>query len=342
MRRSLVVAALALFACTRPATEVLVVIETQGIRIPDDVRTLHIKAQDRMPAGDLVAWEQDVPLCYPGGPSNCYALPVTAVLHPGPHNADDTVRVQVDAYGMGGALLISDAATFLFSPQQSLRLDFVLYANCIGNVSCADRDKACGPDDMCVDIKPGLLGGNPDLAAPAGADMATPGMADMTAVDLAGADLWMPPADLTTLVDMAGCVPGQCSGMPNTTCIAGTCEPCGTMGITCCFGPTAPPPQTGASPRPQAPGGAGGTGGGTCLQNNLVCDGTTCVSCGTPPELCCTGSMCFSGMCDGTGHCQVIVPPPPDLAGSPMDMAMPGTGVDSIRTAAIVTSSRSW
>jgi hypothetical protein len=222
-------ASLAAVGCTKHQTELILVVTTQGVRIPDDVQKLHLKVQDRQPSLDDTIYEADVPLCNPQLTSSCYDIPVTAALFPGPTRSQDSVRVQVDAIGPGGTV-IADAALFTFAPEQSLRLDFVLYANCLGNVACAARDQACGPLDTCIDLHPGQTNNGPlDLALPVSEDMSVP--LDMTPVDLNGADLTLVPPDLTSTLDMAGCAGIVCD--MGETCVAGVCQGCGQMGQVC-------------------------------------------------------------------------------------------------------------
>ncbi len=134
--------------------------------------------------------------------------------------------------------------------------------------------------------------------------------ADMTMVDLAGADLTTIPPDLTSMPpDMAGCATITCN--PGSQCIAGTCQPCGYLGGPCCFGPTAPPPNH--------PNASGGGTTGTCTMTNNVCDGTNCVSCGGDGELCCT----LQTPCNGVDVCSMGVCIAPDMAQQPPpDMSM--------------------
>jgi uncharacterized membrane protein YgcG len=157
-------------ACTEHQTEVIVRVVTEGVRIPDDVRALHVSVIDKAHAGDDEVWFQDVALCTPTLTTSCYDLPVSAVLFPGKAQGSDTVRVQVDAKGASGTV-ISDAALFTFADKQSLQLDFVLYANCL-NTECAKRDQACGPTGDCVDLKPGPVGAAGDMALAPSTDMA--------------------------------------------------------------------------------------------------------------------------------------------------------------------------
>ena len=162
-----VAAAAALAAgCTEHQTEMLLVITTEGVRIPEDVHKVHLTVADREPGVDDVVYEQDVELCSASLTTSCFDIPVTAALFPGKSHGTDSVRVQVDAVGSGG-VVIADAALFTFADKQSLRLDFVLYGNCLGNVECAKRDQACGPLDTCIDLHPGNANGGLDIARPA-------------------------------------------------------------------------------------------------------------------------------------------------------------------------------
>jgi hypothetical protein len=62
------------------------------------------------------------------------------------------------------------------------------------------------------------------------------------------------------------------------------CEPCGSAGGECCYGPT------------------------PCNDPQTACDGTggsgVCRTCGGPGQVCCRLGDCGSGCCDwDTGHC---------------------------------------
>jgi hypothetical protein len=251
---------------------------------------------------------------------------VTAALFPGKTHGGDSVRVQVDAVGAGG-IVIADAALFTFADEQSLRLDFVLYGNCLGNVECAKRDQACGPLDTCIDIKPGPAGNGPlDIALPKGPeDMSVVAPPDLTIVDLAGADLTQIPPDLTSNPpDMVGCTGVMCD--MGEQCIGGQCVACGGLGQMCCFGPVPPPP---GKSHPNA-GGTGGTGTGTCLATNNECNGSICVHCGGDGELCCTQK---TPACDNLDVCVANIcqmPPVFDMSFSDMSMSMMPDGGTSL------------
>ena len=151
----------------------ILVITTEGVRIPEDVHKVHLTVQIASRSLDDTVYDADVELCNPTLTTGCYDIPVTAALFPGKSRGSDSVRVQVDAIG-GNGTVIADAALFTFAKEQSLRLDFVLYANCLGNVECAERDQACGPLDTCIDLKPGQTNGPLDLALPHVEDMSMP------------------------------------------------------------------------------------------------------------------------------------------------------------------------
>ncbi len=305
--------------CTKHQTEMILVMTTEGVRIPDDVHKIHLTVQDRQPSLDDTVYDADVELCNATLSTNCFNVPVTAALYPGKTRGGDSVRVEVDAVGAGG-VVIADAALFTFADQQSLRLDIVLYGNCLGNVECAKRDQACGPLDTCIDLHPGPAGNGPlDLALPQGPqDLSVVSPPDLTMVDLLGADLTQIPPDLVSTIDLAGCAGVTCD--MGEQCVAGVCQPCGGLNQPCCFAPVAAPVN-----QPAQAGGAhanaGGTAGtGTCTQSNLECNGSICVNCGNTGQLCCSQmvpscfapNQCFANVCDVT-----------DMAMSYPDLSMP-------------------
>src|SRR6185312_13456984 len=130
-------------------------------------------------------------LCGGAVTDGCLTLPLDFTLVPGAHR-DHSSRVQVTAT-RGGLPVIDDGAIFTFAEGVSLRLDFVLYGNCLGNVDCAARDQACGPDATCQAVPATPISGDPDLAV-------TP-------------DLAVAPADLGVTADLAVATPADL-GMP--------------------------------------------------------------------------------------------------------------------------------
>lgn len=206
--------------CKKARTETIVVVQTAGVRIPEDVAQIRVTVDDRVPGtGDDELYNQTVALCTPTLTTGCYTLPLSAALFPGPkHGVSDSVRVQIEALGGDGRSVTASAALFTFAEGQSQRLDFVLYAACLGVVDCAKRDQACGPDAQCVSLATTPLHGEPDLGV-----IGTPG-------DMSHAP---PPGDMAMSlpVDIAGCVPA-CG--PRAVCQAAQCVPCGGTGQACC------------------------------------------------------------------------------------------------------------
>lgn len=339
MKRALVLLAL-IAGCGQDRTEVVVTVHASGIRIPDDVDTLRLQIADRNGGADDLLFDHPVLLCsdvMAGTGSGCYTLPVTATLYPGSDRPKDSVRIQVDAQRHGTSM-ISDAALFTFSEGHSLRLDVILYANCLGNVDCAKRDQACGPDNMCTSLVPTPLGDEPDLAT---IDLAAP------PPDLTNVHDFSLPADMTlpdlSGVDLLGCVPqcggkqcgfdgcqGTCGNCPSHSWCDGNqqCAPCGTLGMGCC------PP--GIS---KPAGGRGHDPGPFGVPLNMGCDpGLECDTntiCNPPPDLmppppdmtmcgtiglpCCNGVNCAVGICMGNLICDY---PPDMLMEGGMDMML--------------------
>ena len=205
--------------CSKARTEAVVVITTDGVRIPDDVEKITLTVADVNDEGSPV-FGHDFPICGGGVTDGCFTLPLEFTLIPGPHR-DHSSRVEVVAT-RGGMPVIDDAAIFTFAEGKSLRLDFVLYDNCLGS-DCATHDQTCGPDAQCTNVPAVPISGDPDLSA-SPPDLGSGGDAgaddlSVPAGDLAAADLSMP-ADLT-VHDFANCVP---------LCVAGTCgdNGCGT------------------------------------------------------------------------------------------------------------------
>lgn len=271
MSRTLAIAALALGAlagCTKARTEAVVIVATDGVRVPDDVDALTLVVADTTdPTNPL--FSKSFRVCGGDVTSDCFTLPLDFTLVPGPHR-DHSSRVQITAT-RHATPVIDDAAIFTFAEGQSLRLDFVLYANCLGNTDCASRDQACGPDAMCQPVPANPMSGEPDLSV---------GPADLAvADDLASTpDLATPPIDLSVPVvdlarpidlalpaDMAMCTPSCPANFCGTSC-----------GMPC-----------------------------TCLGNH-VCQASVCVACGALGQPCCVGNMCNTGVsCNvGTNVCE--------------------------------------
>jgi hypothetical protein len=247
MRRALTLTAalVALAGCTKDRTEAVVVVNTAGVRVPDDIDFITLTVAD---AGDVAhpIFTKKLLLCGGAVTQNCMTLPLNFTLIPGVH-LDHSSRVQVTAQ-RGSADVIDDAAVFTFAEGQSLRLDFVLYANCIGNTDCAKRDQACGPDAMCQNVPVVPIHGDPDLGSGGGGggdDLASGTTDDLSMPgDLSSADLALPgggdmavPLDMTLpLGDMACkplCVAGSCGlSSCGTPCLCSAGEVCDTT-MTC-------------------------------------------------------------------------------------------------------------
>jgi len=278
---------LAAAGCTKARTEAVVVVSTEGLRVPDDLDAITLVVAD---TGDLAnpVFSKSFHVCGGAVASDCMTLPLDFTLIPGPHR-NHSSRVQLTAT-RNGAPVIDDAAIFTFAEGVSLRLDFVLFANCLGVTDCAARDQACGPDAMCQTVPATPMSGEPDLSAGPGdmsagedlasaVDLAVPADLASTPGDMAiPRDLAMPP-DLQ-MPDLAGCVP---------FCALGSCAPsnCNT-------------------PCP-------------CGSQQVCGPSMMCQSCGNPTEPCCPGAVC-----SGTLHCYGGPPGTcdfPDMALPPGDMA---------------------
>jgi hypothetical protein len=280
---------LACAGCSGTPTEALVAIWTRGLSVPDNLDQVRLLVADQSAAGNDVTHEQTLPLC-PGNrsASGCFTLPITAVLIPGPTQADHRVLVQVDAR-LAGRTVIANATTFTFVPRTKLRLDFVLYHRCLDKTDCAAGELSCGPAGTCVPILPDPFTGEPalDLATDedqrAPADLSQPDLAvppDLAMVDLA------PPPDLTVGPDMSctgtncgGSCPSKCgNGQPclvNADCTSNACHPTTKLCVTSTC--------------------SDGFKGGN--ETDADCGGATCAA------RCKLGKGCLIQNDCGTGHC---------------------------------------
>ncbi len=300
MRRAIIlfaVGALGALGCGAQRTEVVLSVSAPGLVLGTDIDGLHIVVTDTTAAAQALA-DRPVPLCGTGNDApTCKQLPVTATLIPGPSGTNDPVRVLVEGT-LHGTPVISDAAVFTFVPGESGELDFVLYPNCKGNVSCALQDKVCDINGNCSSISPIPLGSDlsgtppPDLSTgdmAVGGDLA--GSHDLASHDLAGADLRPPPPDLhqPPPPDMAR--PHDLAGPHDLLPPPLDLRPpppmdmtsCGQPGQVCCTGMMCNP----------------GVMGNHCISN-------TCTVCGTPTTNCCPGPFFPCGpnlACNGLNQC---------------------------------------
>jgi hypothetical protein len=271
--------------CTKARTEAVVVVTTEGVRVPDDIDTIELVVADAADTANPV-FQKNFRICGADITQDCLTLPLNFTLIPGAHKTHSS-RVQVTATRKTMPA-IANAAIFTFAEGQSLRLDFVLYANCLGNLDCAVRDQACGPDATCHPVPVTPISGEPDLAFNA-PDMSGTGDDLSTPQDLSiPQDLSLPrdlatPHDLRTpndlqMPDLAGCTP---------LCVVGACGP-GNCGQTC-----------------------------TC-SGTEVCQATTCNPCGNVTQACCAGNLC-----SGPLHCYGGTCDTPDMASGSTDMSAP-------------------
>jgi len=234
-QHTLLVGALLLAAgCARSRTEMVVVIDSGGVRVPDDVDALHIQVIDAAPAGDDTLFDQTRPLCQPQGTQDCIAFPVTMTLFPGSKRPSDAVRVRVEAL-RGATPVIADAAKFNFADGRSFKLDVTLWSACLGNLDCAAQDQACGSDGQCAALTPAPFMGELDLSSQP-ADLGVPDdlagvdqtVADLAAADLAPGpdmahrDLSLPPPPATFVQKSVYCQgTGSCTAMLSAPSTAG-------------------------------------------------------------------------------------------------------------------------
>jgi hypothetical protein len=196
-RRALVAVALAAAlgaaACKSAPTEIVLRVVNDpaaGVSVPAGVDAIRLRVADAgQPAMPL--FDHTFTLCAMASQTDCFSLPLSFTLVPGPRHPDGATRVQVTAL-KAGARAIDDAVIVPFQRETSVHVDVVLYAACAGR-DCASLDQACTADGTCHGIAPP----GPDLAAPA----------DLAGADFAGADFAAP--DLATAADL--------SAMPDLT-----------------------------------------------------------------------------------------------------------------------------
>lgn len=306
MRALALVAAALAAGCSSPPTEAFVVVTTHGIRVPVDVDAVRIQVSNR--DGTTAFFDNRYPLCHPGLTEACLSLPITMTVVPGAQQPSDSVRVRVDAL-RDTVPVIANAAVFTFVHKQRLRLDFVLYADCLDNVSCEPQDLACGPTGACEAIMPEPFSGAPDLGT--GGDQGA--RDDLGARDLAG--------EMPERCGQAGdpCCPGDTCNTANLACAGGGCTTCGAIGQPCCAGDLCP--VTGACQASSCVA-CGAVGQPCCAGDTCptagTCAGGTC-QCGAIGQRCCSGNTCPSsgtcsgGFCVGGGTCgasgQACCPP---------------------------------
>lgn len=263
----LCVCTILLCACTKARTETVIVVDTNGVRIPQDVAKLHFTVADRQSGGsDDIVFDADVVMCHDTLMTSCYNVPVSAALFPGKMRPQDSVRVEVDAVNPNGAVVTADAALFTFAEGQSERLDFVLWANCIGVTDCAVRNQACGPDGMCTMLSPTPFHGATDLATHVVRDMASCGTLNQACCTTAS---WHGPAWPNPSVTPDSGTGGGPDLMPPIIDMA---QPI----IDMAMGGGGAGGGGGGGAGGGGGGGGGGSQGGTCMPG-LRCVGNVCV-----------------------------------------------------------------
>lgn len=322
-------------SCNEKLTEMLVVVSNAGLVIGDEIDAVDITLRD--PTG-AVGHQQRVPLCGTSSATaaQCLYFPFSVLLVPGDQRSGTPVEVQIDAI-KGGQKVIANVAIFRFTKKKTLRLDVILYPDCIDNLSCAEQKKACVQNGQCADLTPtdsdpDNLPKQPDLLG-ATIDQSIMPPADLVGADLVGADFSevpdqsiavdmsvsspdsSPPLDLTTFPDLLepdlfGCE-ASCSGRQcGTNGCAGKCGEC--SGFTYCADTGFPSAASCMT--------CGQLNQACCPISNpqgrceigLECRVSKCqptddmlapldlLECGQLGQICCAGSLCFQGACNGT------------------------------------------
>lgn len=271
---------LAICSCDALRTEMLLVIDNGGVEIPREIDGIALEAKDSN-GQTVFQMPQPIRLCRagedPNGSPKCYAFPIVVKLIPGERAPTDQVRLDINAV-RGQARVLANTAVFYFAKGRTLRLDVVLYPDCLGYFSCAQQNKLCVQNKVCESAMPSEVDpGTTDLAKRPPPDLSP---------DLAA------PADLrecnpSGMCEDCGALGQQCCGgvscaTTGLRCEAGTCvEVCGRRGELCC------------------------STGNQC-EDPLVCDngaparcndppmdmGSDMTPCGGPGEDCCPGDIC--------------------------------------------------
>lgn len=219
-------AALALAGCQKARTEAVLVITPSGVRIPEDIDNVRLTVSDTTAPGQPL-FDQTFRLCSDSVTDACASWPLSFTLIPGDQPSHAT-RLRASAR-RGDNDQIVDGAVFTFTPGVSLRLDFVLYANCLGKIDCADIDEACGPEAQCEPVTPVPLNGEPDLAfAPqdlaSGPDLAPPDLTGVACGSVAGASCCSGASPCATGLGCSLARTCECGNEAGEPCCAGTCN----------------------------------------------------------------------------------------------------------------------
>ncbi len=184
--------------CGPERTEMLVRVFNDGLVVPSDVDSVYFKITD-MNGG--VRREQTLQLCRPGSlGQGCFSFPITALLIPGDGLPDSDVAIEVDAVNKMSQTVIANAAKFRFTRGTTQHIDFVLYPDCLNQLTCAAMYQVCLKNGLCGEAPKGTL--DTDLDPKSNADLSTINVGDMSVSppDLATPDLSLP--DLAMSLDL--------------------------------------------------------------------------------------------------------------------------------------------
>jgi hypothetical protein len=155
-------------ACVPRRTEVVLSVNDYDLVVPRDLDSIRIKVTG---GGQTFFDSQPLPLCADSGASSagCYFFPITLTLFPGQQMPSAPVRVEVDAL-IANRTASAGSALFTFTPGISQRLDFDLFASCLG-VDCTATGQACAQNGTCqtLMLAPLVQASAADLGAPDGA-----------------------------------------------------------------------------------------------------------------------------------------------------------------------------
>jgi len=222
--------ALALLTSCQSATEALIVVDNQGVRVPEEVDELRLLAH---PAdADQPLALTGAALCGPGVAAGaCTALPYLWILTPDLQPGAGEWVIDVEARRRGQPVIVS-RVRLAFQAGVRLVVHVPLHADCLGSTGCASAGLACGAGRLCVRLAGTATpsGGPLDALSPAPPDLAAAdggvgdgGVSDGGAPDLRGVvrPPWLsrPPGDLAQVTDLAGLdllpPPTDLSGVPD-------------------------------------------------------------------------------------------------------------------------------
>ncbi len=247
-------AVLLLAACSSPEpTEIVVVVSSVGVSMPEDIDAVQISAR----SGGT-----------PFFSNVTERLPMAVTIAP-MRMANESVEIVVLAF-KAGAVRIDNAATVTFVTGVRQRIDFVLFPKCL-DTDCASQvsQRSCTQSGRCVDISPTNMVGEPMLDGGVAVFDMSPSDQAAPAHDLGAQDAGGGGGGGCTRNACGGCTP--LVGQPGAPC--GVCR----GGAFACFGSDA---VICVAP------GAGVNGCGGC--SLIVAPGTPCGTCKMGVEVCAT------------------------------------------------------